>query len=59
MGIDFIMDIPLSEKGNDCIVTFVHHFAKRAYRIPFVKALGAARFAQIFLEAIVRLHRVP
>ena len=59
VGVDFITDVPTSSRGNDCIVTFVDHFSKRAHWMPCAKTIDAAEFAQLYLEAIIRLHGVP
>jgi hypothetical protein len=59
IGVDFIVDLPETTSGNDCIVTFVDHLTKRAHWRPCKKTLDAAGFAQLFVDEIVRLHGMP
>jgi hypothetical protein len=59
MGDDFITDVPTSLRGNNCIVTVVDHFSKWAHCLPCAKTIDTVEFAQLFLEAIIRLHSVP
>jgi hypothetical protein len=59
IGVDFITDLPYSLRGNDGIVTIVDHFPKRAHQLPCVMTIDTVGFAQLFLEAILRLHGVP
>jgi hypothetical protein len=57
--VDFITDVPMSARGNNCIITFVDHFSQQAHWIPCTKTIDAAGFAQLFLEAILQIHGVP
>jgi len=59
IGIDFITDLPTSGNGHDCIPTLVDHITKRAHWRACKKPIDALAFAQIFMDAIVHLFRVP
>jgi hypothetical protein len=59
IGIDFKTNLPVSRNGHDCIVTFVDHMTKRAHWRACRKTINGAVFARIFIDDIVRLHRVP
>jgi hypothetical protein len=58
IGIDFITDLPTSGNSHDCIVTFVDHMTKREHWRACKKTIEAPAFARIFIDDIVRLHRV-
>ena len=59
ISIDFITDLPTSENGHDCIVTFVDHMTKRAHWRASKKTIDAPAFTHMFIDDIVRLHGVP
>jgi hypothetical protein len=59
VGVDFIIDVPTSLKENNCIVTIVDHFSKRAHWMPCTQTINAAEFALQYLKDIIRLHGVP
>jgi hypothetical protein len=59
IDIDFITDLPTSGNGHDCIVRFVDHTTKRAHCRAFQKTIDAPAFARIFIDNMIRLHRVP
>jgi len=59
IGIDFISDLPTSENGHNCIVTFVNHMTKKAHWRAGKITIDAPAFAQIFIPNIVRLDGGP
>jgi len=59
VGVDIMCHLSTSLSGNNCIVSFVDHFAKRAHWMPCTKTINSTEFALIFLEAIIWLHGVP
>jgi len=59
IGIDFMTDLPMSEDGHNCIVTFVDYMTKRAHCHACRKTINASAFAQIFIDDIIRLHTLP
>src|SRR6266480_230516 len=59
IGIDFIVKLPRSRQGNDCIISIIDHLTKRAHFIPTKESMSAREFATIFLREYVRLHGIP
>jgi hypothetical protein len=59
IGVDFITDFPVSQCGNDAVITYVDYFTKRVHWRPCKKTIDAAEFAQRFVDEIERLHGVP
>jgi hypothetical protein len=53
VGVDFITDVLICFRGNNCIVTSVDHFAKRVHWMLCTKTIDSKEFEQLFLEAII------
>ena len=56
---DFIMGLPKSKKQNDSIFVVVDKMSKVAHFIPVKSTHKAIHIADIFLNEIFRLHRIP
>ncbi|MCO5603769.1 hypothetical protein L7F22_057921 [Adiantum nelumboides] len=56
---DFIMDLPRTQIGNDAIWTMVDRFSKQAHFIPVRKAIKADHMARVFLAQIFKHHGMP
>lgn len=55
---DFIEGLPRS--GHvDCIMVVVDKFSKFGHFIPLLHPYSASKVAQLFLDNIFRLHRMP
>lgn len=59
IGIDFIVKLPNSQKGNDAICTIIDHSTRRAHFFALKEAPTAEGFAQMFLQQFFRLHGMP
>ena len=59
ININFITDLPVSGSGHNCIVTFADHMTKRAHWRACSKTIDATTFVPIFIDDMVRPHRVP
>ena len=60
INIDFVTKLPLSDKGNDTIITFIDGLTKRCHWVATKeKDLSAERFAEIFISSYFRLHGLP
>jgi hypothetical protein len=55
---DFIDGLPRSKTGNDSMRVVMDRFAKPAHFIPVKITFTADRLARIYIQEIVRLHRV-
>ncbi|GAU40783.1 hypothetical protein TSUD_26630 [Trifolium subterraneum] len=56
---DFVTGLPRNQKGEDSIWVIVDRLTKSAHFIAVKSTYRASRYAEIFLEEIVKLHGVP
>ncbi|GAU51348.1 hypothetical protein TSUD_412960 [Trifolium subterraneum] len=56
---DFVTGLPRNQKGEDSIWVIVDRLTKSAHFITVKSTYRASRYAEIFLEEIVKLHGVP
>ncbi|GAU30442.1 hypothetical protein TSUD_392550 [Trifolium subterraneum] len=56
---DFVTGLPRNQKGEDSIWVIVDRLTKSAHFIAVKSTYKASRYAEIFLEEIVKLHGVP
>ena len=56
---DFITGLPIIVCRHDAIMVVVDRFTKVAHFIPIRSSYNVAMVAKIFMEEIVRLHRIP
>jgi hypothetical protein len=59
IGMDFVIGLPRTQKGNDSIWVIIDRLTKVAHFIPVKTTFGGANLAQIYLKEIVRLHGIP
>ena len=56
---DFIVGLPRSSKGMDSIWVIVDRLTKSAYFLPVKTIYNVDKLAILYIDDIVRLHRVP
>ncbi|GAU44250.1 hypothetical protein TSUD_399960 [Trifolium subterraneum] len=56
---DFVTGLPRNQKGEDSIWVIVNRLTKSAHFIAVKLTYKVSRYAEIFLEEIVKLHGVP
>ena len=56
---DFVTGLPRTQRGYDSIWVIVDRLTKSAHFLPVKMTYGVARYAQLYLSEIVRLHGVP
>jgi hypothetical protein len=59
IGMDFVIGLPRTQKGNDSIWVIIDRLTKVAHFIPVKTIFGGATLARIYLKEIVRLHGIP
>jgi hypothetical protein len=58
-GMDFMIGLLRTQKGNDSIWVIIDCLTKVAHFIPVKTTFGGATLARIYLKEIVRLHGIP
>lgn len=56
---DFVTHLPRSVKGHDVIWVIVGRLIKSAHFIAINLRMSMAKFAQLYIREVVRLHGVP
>ncbi|GAU50199.1 hypothetical protein TSUD_408870 [Trifolium subterraneum] len=56
---DFVTGLPRNQKGEDSIWVIIDRLTKSTHFIAVKSTYKASRYAEIFLEEIVKLHGVP
>jgi hypothetical protein len=59
IGMDFVIGLPRTQKGNDSIWVIIDRITKVAHFIPVKTTFRGATLARIYLKEIVRLHGIP
>ena len=59
IGLDFIIGLPRTQKGNDSIWVIVDRLTKVAHFIPMKVKFRGDKYAELYIQHILRLHGVP
>jgi hypothetical protein len=59
VGMDFIVELPHTQRGFDSIWVIVDRLTKVAHFIPVRTTYSSAKLVELYLERIVSLHGVP
>jgi hypothetical protein len=59
IGMDFVVGLPKTRKGNDSIGVIVDLLTKVAHYLPVRTNYGGEKLAQLYVDNIVKLHGVP
>jgi hypothetical protein len=59
IGMDFVVGLPKTRKGNDSIWVIVDRLTKVAHYLPVRTNYGGEKLAQLYVDNIVKLHGVP
>ncbi len=56
---DFVMGLPRTQKNHDIVWVIVDRLTKSAHFLPMKMDYSLDRLAKLYIDEIVRLHRVP
>ena len=56
---DFVVGLPKTSKQHDAIWVVVNRYTKSAHFLPIHMNYTMDRLAKLYIQEIVRLHRVP
>jgi hypothetical protein len=59
IGMDYVIGLPRTQKGNDSIWVIIDRLTKVAHFIPVKTTFGGTTLDRIYLKEIVRLHGIP
>jgi hypothetical protein len=59
IGMDFIVGLPRTQKGNDSIWVIVDRLTKVAHFIPVKTTYSGDKLAHLYIDNILRLHGIP
>ena len=59
IGMDFIVDLPVSEKGQNCLLVVVDHLTKFTWAFPCTTSITAAQCAELLHERLFSIYGLP
>ncbi|WRX26670.1 Reverse transcriptase domain - like 10 [Theobroma cacao] len=59
IAMDFVMGLPRTNRGYNSIWIVVDRLTKSTHFLPVKTTYGAAQYARVYMDEIVRLHGIP
>ncbi|WRX21060.1 Integrase [Theobroma cacao] len=59
VSMDFVLGLPRTQRGNDAIWVIVDRLTKSTHFLTIHSTYSIEKLAQLYIDEIVRLHRVP
>jgi hypothetical protein len=59
MGMDYVVQLPVTKKGHDAIVVFIDRLSKMVHLVPTTTKVTGEGTAQLFFDNVFKLHGLP
>ena len=59
MTIDFVVGLPVTQRGHNGVLVIIDRLTKIAHFLPFSTRWSVAKLARYYVREIVKLHGLP
>jgi hypothetical protein len=59
MGMDYVVQLPITKRGHDTILVFIDRLSKMVHLVPTKTTVTGAQTAQLFFDHVFKHHGLP